>query len=62
MLKVFRDAFKISFDNLILFTPPLVFMMLVLLYFGMAEKYKAENGQNGSGNRCFRKIWRRFIY
>ena len=19
-------------------------------------------GQNGSGNRCFRKIWRRFIY
>ena len=39
MLKVFRDAFKISFDNLILFTPPLVFMMLVLLYFGMAEKY-----------------------
>lgn len=39
MLKVFRDAFKISFDNLILFTPPLVFMMLVLLYFGAAEKY-----------------------
>ena len=39
MLKVFRDAFKISFDNLILFNPPLVFMMLVLLYFGMAEKY-----------------------
>jgi len=39
MLKVFKDAFKISFDNLILFTPPLIFMMLVLLYFGMAEKY-----------------------
>ena len=26
------------------------------------KKYKAENGQNGSGNRCFRKIWRRPIY
>lgn len=39
MLKVFRDAFKISFDNLILFTPLLVFTMLVLLYFGAAEKY-----------------------
>ncbi len=39
MLKVFKNAFKISFDNLILFTPPLVFMMLVLLYFGTAEKY-----------------------
>lgn len=39
MLKVFKDAFKISSDNLILFTPPLVFMMLVLLYFGTAEKY-----------------------
>ena len=25
-------------------------------------KFKAENGQNGSGNRCFRKIWRRPIY
>ena len=39
MLKVFKDAFKISFDNLILFTPPLIFMMLVLLYFGTAEIY-----------------------
>lgn len=39
MLKVFRDAFKVSFDNLILFTPPLLFMMLTLLYFGTVENY-----------------------
>lgn len=33
-----------------------------LINFRYNKKYKAENGQNGSGNRCFRKIWRRFIY
>lgn len=43
MLKVFKDAFKISFDNLILFTPPLIFMMLMLLYFGTAEKYMGNS-------------------
>ena len=33
-----------------------------LINFRYNKKYKAENGQNGSGNRCFRKIWRRPIY
>lgn len=32
-----------------------------LINFRYNKKYKAENGQNGSGNRCYRKIWRRFI-
>ena len=28
-----------------------------LINFRYNKRYKAENGQNGSGNRCFRKIW-----
>ena len=27
-----------------------------LINFRYNKKYKAENGQNGSGNRCYRKI------
>ncbi len=33
-----------------------------LINFRYNKKYKAENGQNGSGNRCYRKIWGRPIY
>ena len=33
-----------------------------LINFRYNKKYKAENGQNGSGNRCYREIWRRPIY
>ena len=33
-----------------------------LINFRYNKKYKAENGQNGSGNRCYRKIWTRLIY
>ena len=33
-----------------------------LINFRYNKKYKAENGQNGSGNRCYRKIWARFVY
>lgn len=39
MLKIFKDAFKISFDNLILSTPPLLFTALILLYSVVAERY-----------------------
>ena len=28
-----------------------------LINFRYNKKYKAESGQNGSGNRCYRKIW-----
>lgn len=27
-----------------------------LINFRYNKKYKAENGQNGSGNRCYRKV------
>ena len=33
-----------------------------LINFRYNKKYKAQNGQNGSGNRCYRKIWRRPLY
>ena len=33
-----------------------------LINFRYNKKYNAENGQNGSGIRCYRKIWTRLIY
>lgn len=33
-----------------------------LINFRYNKKYQAQNGQNGSGNRCYRKIRRGFVY
>ena len=38
MLKIFKESFKITLDNLILSTPPLLFTALILLYSVVAEQ------------------------
>lgn len=38
MLKIFKDAFKISYDNFMLLSPPLLFSALILLYSVFAER------------------------
>ena len=38
MLRIFKDSFKITSDNLILSTPPLLFTALILFYTVLAER------------------------